>query len=244
MNLEDCDHVYGFLLGSLLPFVVAPPGSVPRLRGVVRVDAERARVALSDDASMASGVSAEFALPELFRDGSLRDVDLAIAYVFSEIAQSLRQISQNPLLRKDSHANVVCAVSASELIGASAEVPPNQDLFRLLAQLYGGPALPQFREVYKFSGFMLRGPNRCRIYVQASSARTSYGLDIPLTRSSGESIFGVAAGFVQELASKLHTDGQLFDPIINQPDDYCNRVYDLTSWINPPRMGFPLPPTM
>ena len=88
--------------------------------------------------------------------------------------------------------------------------------------------------VYTFTGFMLRGNQRCRIYVRMADTRTSYGLEIPLRKNSGDPISGIGASFAQELAMKLGGDGQLFDPVIDDADEYCKLVYDLGSWINPP----------
>ena len=69
VNLEN--NVFGFLLGRVLPLVLAPPGSHPavgrRLRGVVRPTPSRARVILSRDAELTSGVGFEC---DLVRDGS------------------------------------------------------------------------------------------------------------------------------------------------------------------------------
>ncbi|MEV0723834.1 hypothetical protein AB0I37_13750 [Micromonospora purpureochromogenes] len=238
-NLEDWDHAHGFLLGAALPLVLTPPGSGlpprPRLRGVVRVDDEHSRLALSHDPSMATGVAVELSLPSLYRDGCLHDVDAVLAYVRTTMAARLDPAAQDTTLRRDSHANALIALSDAERAQAFTAVLPEQELFRLFNLLHHGPMQMSVQDVYTFTGFMLRADQRCRIYVRLTDTRTSYGLEIPLRTSGGDSIFGIGASFGQELAMKLGCDGRLFEPVVDDADEYCKLVYDLQSWVNPPQ---------
>jgi hypothetical protein len=129
----------------------------------------------------------------------------------------------------------VVLVSGTQLDQANADVLPDQELFQLFDLMHRGPFLDSVDGVYTFTGFMLIPNQRCRIYVRMTTTRTSYGLDIPLFRHGGGAISGITASFTQELAMKLHADGELYDPVVDRADDYCERVYDLSNWINPRR---------
>ncbi|WP_412748521.1 hypothetical protein [Krasilnikovia sp. M28-CT-15] len=225
-------------MANLLPYVVAPPGPArldPLLRGVVRVDERRARIAVSTEADMASGIAVELDLNELSAGGSPRLADTAVLAMVhaATISDGAEQI--------DSHNNTVAPVSATELDALPPLVGAHQELFRLLVLLTRGSDCPWFSNVYTLTGFMFQPARKCRIYVQAARTQTRYGLQVPLLKASGQAIYGVGAGLVQELFARIR-EGQLHDEErLAIDDDYCDEVFDLTEWIDPP-LPLTLPP--
>ncbi|MEV1144258.1 hypothetical protein [Micromonospora sp. NPDC049799] len=238
-DLEDWDHAHGLLLSAMLPLVLAPPGPnpaiSPRLRGVVRADERRSRVVISHDPAMVSGVAVEVSLPGLYQDWTLHDVDAVLAHVRALLAGRAGAASPEATLPTDCHGNTVVPLPEVSIVGARAAVAPGQELLRLFQLMQRGPIRPSVDDVYTFTGFMLIGEDRCRIYVRVLDTGVSYGLDIPLIDGNGNTILGLSAAFGQELAMKLGADAVLYEPVVDRADDYCSLVYGLHSWIEPPQ---------
>ncbi|MFI7573933.1 hypothetical protein [Micromonospora sp. NPDC049497] len=238
-SLENWDHAHELLLSVMLPLILGPPGSatasLPRLRGVVRADDRRSRVALSGDASMTSGVAVEVSLPDLYRDWTLHDVDAVLAHVRTVLVEATGHAASPATLRTDCYGNTLIALSAAEIASARLTIAPEQTLLHLFHLMQRGPIRESVDDVYAFTGFMLHGGDRCRIYIRVLESGVSYGLDIPLIDGNGNTILGLSAAFGQELAMKLGADGVLYEPVVDQADDYCALVYRLDSWIEPPQ---------
>ncbi|TYB37415.1 hypothetical protein FXF50_14125 [Micromonospora sp. AP08] len=238
-NLEDVDHAHRLLLGAVLPLLLPPLGSAavprPRLRGVVRVDEKRSRVVLTDDSAMASGVAFEVSHEALHPDaGSSFEVDQVLAHLRSISIEDIDRLKRDEALPRDVHGNRVVTLAGEGLAAPASRISSEQELLTVFQLMQRGPILPSVKDVFWFTGFMLRADESCRIYVSLADNGTSYGLDVPLQRAGGRSIAGMAASFELELTMKLGNDGELYEPITDRDDEYCAVAYDLESWLNPP----------
>jgi hypothetical protein len=242
---ELCDHAYDVLLNDALPYLVAPPGTGVAgvtLRGVTRADERYARIAVTADPAMASGVAAEIDLYDLADDG-MRGSGIAVAAMMDAAAALLRSDEQQ-MGRTDSHGNHVVSLPARDRPAPAPVVSARLALFGLFSQLTRGGDPPWFGDVYTFTGFMFQPEQHCRIYIRAGQTDTRYGLNIPLVKSNGHPIYGVGASLVQELFSKTR-EGQLkYEAHLHTADDYCDELLDLTRWVDPPMPRFipPAPP--
>ncbi len=235
-DLDELDYTHGLLLGAMLPLLVLPgPARAPRprLRGVVRASGGRSRVSLTLDSTMQSGVAFDIPLAGLHRDGGPVDVDQVVARLRSVVSEEFDGWIHDATLPSDTHGNRLVEISGEEVIGSSAKIEPEQELFTVFQLIQRGPIMDSFKDVFRFTGFMFRGDETCRIYVSVLTNGISYGLDIPLQRIDGRPISGIATSFGLELAMKLGNDGELFEPVADRSDEYCTLAYDLGSWVNP-----------
>ncbi|MGN9808962.1 hypothetical protein ACTMSW_06345 [Micromonospora sp. BQ11] len=170
-------------------------------------------------------------LPELYRDWTLHDVEAVLAHVRTVPARESGHVSPGATVSTDCHGNTVVALPETAIARARTAVAPVQELLRLFQLMQRGPIRASVDDVYTFTGFMLLGGDRCRIYVRVLDSGLSYGLDIPIRGDTGAPIIGLSASFGQELAMKLGADGVLYEPVVDQADDYCTLVYRLDSWI-------------
>lgn len=238
MATDLADAIHGFLLRSMLPLLVASPGpspsAGPRLRGVVRADEAHARVALSADDRMASGVAAEFVLRSLMSDGRLTGVEKAVDHVRGPLASDLGRYLVGSARPRDSHHNVIVRVDLADASVLAGEGSPDQGLFRLLSLLDQGGDPAWFHDVFTFTGFMLQPAGRCRIYLRATESGRVHGVEIPLRHGDGRAIFGIGGSLVQELAALVREGDLAVQPRIDDRDDYCDDVVDMTGWVDPP----------
>lgn len=243
-NSEQRDHAYSALLYTLLPYVVAPPGSSPspepRLRGVVRVDDEHARVAFSEGFATDSGVALDVRLSDLTGDGTVRNVACVISSLW-EVARRLHAYRNDQTLATDSHANVIVPFTPREPISEERDTETRNELFQFLNYLTRGSGPAWFEEALNFTGFMLQSNHRCRIYIRATRTAKVHGLQIPLRRSDGGSVYGLGGALVQELFAKVRAEDLRSEPKVGQHDDYSEVVYDLNEWVDPP-MPLVFPP--
>ncbi|GAA0713967.1 hypothetical protein Drose_25940 [Dactylosporangium roseum] len=239
MSLED--GTYDFMLRGVIPLVVVPPGSLPpsgpRLRGAVRASNERARIAVSDDARMTSGVGVEF---ELSGAGQPLDVRAAIDYVRFVLPGQLDAIRNQPSRRYDSCMNVIVEAATLGFSQQHEALHHDQSLYTLLNLMVQGGGSPWFEEFYTLAGFMLVGDHRCRIYIRIMDSGVTYGLEIPLLRRDGKVLQHFGGSLPQELVPLLR-EGQLVNqPVVDTRDDYCAAVFDMARWIGP--MVLPVEP--
>ncbi len=240
---EQRDHIYNSLLNELLPYVVTPPGlSGPqvRLRGAVRVDSHRARVALCQHDTAASGVAIEIFLPDFAGSGHLRGLNDVISCLHGP-GVDLRRYTGDASLTRDSHSNVITRFSKQDWAPATDDADARQELFRLFSHLARGRDSAWFSDVYTFTGFMLQADRRCRIYIQDMLNGVTYGLEIPLVNAGGRAVYGIGSSLVQELFAKVREGQLLTEPAVEEPDDYCEHLLDLTEWVDPP-LAPPPPP--
>ncbi|MFG3600063.1 hypothetical protein [Micromonospora chersina] len=180
---------------------------------------------------MAFEVSHEALHPD---DGSSVEVDRVLAYLGSISIDAIDRLKRDEALPRDVHGNRVVALAGEGLAAPASRLSSEQELLTVFQLMQRGPILPSVKDVFWFTGFMLRADESCRIYVSLVDNGTSYGLDIPLQRAGGRSIAGMAASFELELMMKLGNDGELYEPITDRNDEYCAVAYDLESWLNPP----------
>jgi hypothetical protein len=125
-------------------------------------------------------------------------------------------------------------VNVAEVSGGAGAACLDQGLFRLLSLLDHGGDPAWFNDVYTFTGFMLRPADRCRIYIRAVESGRVHGIEIPLTHADGRAIFGVGGSLVQELAALVREGDLSVQPKVGGRDDYCDDVFDMTEWLDPP----------
>ncbi|MDT5038710.1 MAG: hypothetical protein QOE03_3895 [Micromonosporaceae bacterium] len=231
-NLEDA--TYAFLLRSVTPLVVAPPGSLPAyrttLRGVVRASNDVARIVVSNDVQMTSGLAVEFALS---REGEALDVEAAIDCARTAPMLDNDQFREKQSQPFDSHGNVIVDASLLGFSDTAQTVSYDHALFRLFGLLTHGGGFPRFEDVYTFAGFMLRAGNKCRIYIRVTGNGQVYGVEIPLTSTAGKITRSFGGSLPQELVPLVREGDLLIQPRINDPDDYCVAVFDMTTWVDP-----------
>jgi hypothetical protein len=227
-------NTFALLLRSAIPLVVAPLGpsstGVVRLRGIVRASNGTARIALSRDSDMASGLAVEFPLSA---GGHPLVAEAAIDFMRSTVAPDMARLSSLQPQHRDNHMNAVIQASDAGFNPSTAGTSYDHSLFGLFSLLVHGGGFPWFEDVYAFAGFMLRPARRCRIYIRATDDGSLYGVEIPLTHSDGTLMGRFGGGLPQEL-TPLVRDGTLrAQPSIDDLDDYCAGVVDLTSRIDP-----------
>ncbi|MEH0933849.1 hypothetical protein [Micromonospora psammae] len=188
---------------------------------------------------MTTGVAAEFALPDLVRDGRLVGVGAAVDLIRTTFAVGLEQYLVTSTLVRDSHHNVIVPVSAAQLAESMEAGVPDLGLFQLFSQFAHGGDPPWFTDVYEFTGFMLLPYDRCRIYLRVGGNGEVHGIDIPLTHADGGAIYGLAGSLVQELATLVRVGDLSIQPKVDRHDDYCGTVFDMSEWVDPPAPAFP-----
>jgi hypothetical protein len=224
------DGVFSYLARNIIALVVDPLGPCPpehtRLRGLARVGDQRARVVLSTGARTIPGVAIEFTLTS---GESGLDVPAAVDFSRRVAATGMRRMADSGKAA-DSHGNIV--VTAAELGFPEPSHPATQDLamFSLFSVLVHGGGFPWFEDVFTFNGFMSTAPDSLRLYLRRSGARESFGVQIPLRAADG----GPVATFTalhHELVA-LVREGELFrrEPL-DEADDYCAPVFDLSGWL-------------
>ncbi len=223
------DARFDLLLCRTIPLVLAPLGVtvVPRVRGVVRADAGHARIVMSPDAAMTAGIAVDY---ELTPDtGNLLDVAGAVDHARFTVAPKITELfaAQQDWTR-DSHGNTVIAASAAGFDYNDTVDSGDQRLFSLFSLLVGG-GLPWFAEDYTFTGFLYTGVDTCRIYIRLTRTDHTYGIDLPVTGADGRPT-GYAY-LTQELAPLARTGDLARQPVLDDTDDYCTAVIDLSSWM-------------
>jgi hypothetical protein len=224
------DGAFGFLLRSMVPFVLDPlglsPSSAIALRGVVRTS-HRARVAISQDSDLASGVAVEF---ELGHGSRVLDVEAAVRYLQSNAAQILRRpVASDAIF--DSHHNVLVNATAA---GFGTEAPRSsydQSLFGLFSILVHGGGFPWFEDVLTFDGFMFPNRTTCRVYLRIADSGRVVGIEVPLLTVDGQPRHRFAGSLPQELASLVRAGDLLNQPQVDQRDEYCAVIFDMSSWV-------------
>lgn len=224
-------HTFGFLLRSLIPLVLSPAdpaqsGNV-RLRGVVQSGESRARIAFSRDAEMREGVGFDFPL-EI--QGEPLPVDSAIDWMRADGIASFDNRAKLHGVTTDSHRNsYVDGIQAGFLPSAT----PSYDhtLFGVLSILVHGGGFPWFEDVFTCSGFMLRPASKVRLYLRLTEKATVWGVDVPLVNARTHAPVGLGV-LPQELHSLLSDGQSLPAPTVDESDDYCSEIFDMTDWLN------------
>lgn len=211
------DHAYEILLRGTIPFVLAPVGASPgtrQLRGVVRVDQDRARLVFTDDATMTHGVAFEISL----LGGSDPDADM-----WGELGR-VRALAAEEWTSdtRDSHHNLI--VGAAKAGDRPAELL-DQALYGLFSTFFGAGGIPWYADVYTFAGFMRLPEHRTRVYLRDERDDVTYGVQVP-----GRDGYG---SLPQELVPLIRERQFQFHPLLDDADDYCSAVYDLTAFTGP-----------
>ncbi|NYF54572.1 hypothetical protein [Micromonospora purpureochromogenes] len=227
---DAADAAFSYLARNLIPLVVMPPGPLPRdrlrLRGLVRVGAERVRVAVTVDPSTAAGVAIEFPLTEGEEPLAAEAVVGFIRTV--DVKDLVRVVGHQP--RYDNHRNAVVDAESVGFRALRGESATDLNLFALFSLLVHGGGFPWFEDVYTFAGFMLTGDGPCRCYVRVTGTGAVYGLDIPLRDTAGRPLSGFTS-LPQELAPLIREKDLFRQPQVDDEDEYCEAVYDLSQWV-------------
>ena len=232
MTTAAADHTFSFLLRSTIPLVLAPPGRLPpvdaRIRGVVRADPTHARVVLSADIDLSTGLAVDF---DLTPDAEALNVATAVEHARFTVAPGISELLARHQQRpRDSHSNIVVPAVETGFDNIAGSSYPAQDLFGLFSVLVHGGGFPWFEDLYTFAGFMLTHPDVCRIYLRVTNSGVTYGIDLPLAMTDGRSGSGFS-NLAQELAA-LVGDGTLATrKMLDNTDDYCTAVVDLSAWL-------------
>ncbi|UWZ39530.1 hypothetical protein Drose_15610 [Dactylosporangium roseum] len=211
------DHAYEILLRGAIPFVLAPVDASPRtrrLRGVVRVDQDQARVVFTDDAAMTRGVAFEISL--LTGDDPGADMWAALGRLRALAAEEWASDT------RDSHHNVI--IDAATAGDRPAELH-DQALYGLFSTFFGAGGIPWYTDIYTFAGFMRVSEHQTRVYLRDERDAITYGVQVP--RRSG---YG---SLPQELAPLIRERQLQFQPLVDDTDDYGSPVYDLTAFTGP-----------
>ncbi|WP_280495945.1 hypothetical protein [Nocardia asiatica] len=231
MAIDTGDHAFSFLLRTMIPLIVAPLGPLPptgvQLRGVVRVNDERVRVALSDGARMLPGLAVEF---DLARDADASSVGPIMDHVRANVAPRMTQLMATYPQTSDTHSNVVIHASATGFDPSAASLYYDQGLFSVFSLFVHGGGFPWFEEDYTFGGFMFRSDHTCRIYIRITATDEIYGFDAPINGPHGPGVFGYGL-LPQELAPLARTGDLASKTIVDDTDEYCLAVVDLSSWV-------------
>ncbi|WP_225729606.1 MULTISPECIES: hypothetical protein [unclassified Nocardia] len=231
MVADTSDNAFSFLLRTMIPLIVAPIGPLPptgvQLRGVVRADDERVRVVLSADARMTSGLAIEF---DLARDAEASTVKPIMDHVRAGVAPQMDELLRIHPQTRDSHSNIVVPASATGFRPAAQPAHYDQALFSVFSLFVHGGGFPWFEEDYTFGGFMFRSDRICRIYVKVTATDAVYGFDAPINGPHGPGTYGYGL-LPQELAPLARTGDLAAKPVVDDTDDYCVAVVDLSSWV-------------
>ncbi|MEU6185950.1 hypothetical protein [Nocardia sp. NPDC047038] len=179
----DADGRFDLLLCRAIPLVLAPAGTAvaPRVWGVVRADSGHARIVLSPDAAMVSGIAVDYELAS----GTLFDVTGAIDHARFTIAPAVTQLlvdhEDQP---RDSHGNTVLAAADTGFDYTAGADSGDQRLFSLFSLLVGG-GLPWFADDYTFAGFLYTDADTCRIYIHVTRTDRTYGIDLAVSGDDG-----------------------------------------------------------
>ncbi|MCY1144518.1 hypothetical protein OWR29_41525 [Actinoplanes sp. Pm04-4] len=224
------DHTFGLLLRSIAPMVMSGAashgGECPRLRGVVRASESHARIVVSSDLSMSTGVAFQF--PLRLESGDPLPAGAAIDWVRESDSAGIRGSAEKPDRGLDSHGNaIVDAIDAG--FDPHRETALDHGLFGLLSMLIHGGGYPWFEDTYTSMGFMLRPSEQARLYVSLTGRRTVWEADIPLRhpRTHRPVDYG---SLPQELASLLRDGERLPGKTVTGRDDYCSEVFDMSEW--------------
>jgi hypothetical protein len=126
--------------------------------------------------------------------------------------------------------NVATAVDHARFI--VAPTCPDQCLFALFSVLVHGGGFPWFEDLYTFAGFMFTDPDVCRIYLHVTGTDLTYGVDLPLTGPDGRPAGGFA-NLPQELAPLVRNGALANRTVLDDTDDYCTAVIDLSTFLGP-----------
>jgi hypothetical protein len=132
---------------------------------------------------------------------------------------------------RDSHGNIVVAAAETGYDNTAGPTYPDQRLFSLLSGLVHGGGFPWFEDLYTFAGFMFTAAQVCRIYLRVTSTDTTYGVDLPLT-ADGRPTDGFS-NLPQELAALVGNGDLANREVLDDSDDCCNAVIDLSAWLEP-----------
>ncbi|WP_174189703.1 hypothetical protein [Nocardia barduliensis] len=230
----DADGRFDLLLCRTIPLVLAPAGVAvgPRVRGVVRAGSGHARIVLSPDATMGSGIAVDY---ELTPDGGLLDVTGAVDHARFTVAPAVAHLlAAHRDGTRDSHGNTVLAAADSGFDYAGSADSGDQRLFSLFSLLVGG-GLPWFADDYTFAGFLYTEADNCRVYIRVTRTDRTYGIDLAVSGSDGRPI-GYSY-LAQELAPLARSGDLERQPVLDDTDDYCDAVVDLRAWMGPAGSG-------
>lgn len=215
---------YQYLVRCLLPYLFTTPLTDLRLRGVVRTNDGHARIALSVDATLSSGVALDIDLRNRLQG---YEMEYIVDFVRSSFAPKIPTWLDTDL-PIDSHDNIVVSEHASGLLdtdkGSALARHPSRALHDLLMQALGQSYSPMN---YDLIGFMLLDAQTCRIYLRTA---TEGVVGIHLTTNAP----GVSGTFATELDSYAETANLLVYPHIDAHDDYCTTIVDMTQLVDPP----------
>jgi hypothetical protein len=236
MDVSLEDNVFGFLLRQALPLVVAPAGSRPpgdpRLRGVVRSALRRARVILSRDPQMLSGIGFEF---DLVDDEAEISVDGLIDWLrFEAPGLGHTSATDDAPIGQDAHSNSIFDANRAGFSSSSVPVSADNNLFSMLSIFVHGGGFPWFDDIYSCMGFMRLGNDACRVYIRGrSQSDKTVGLDIPLRATDGKIRSGMGGNFPQEIASLVSSDTLQVQPRSPLSDEYCEYAFEMAKWVDP-----------
>ncbi|RJO69293.1 hypothetical protein D5S18_32145 [Nocardia panacis] len=225
------DYAFNFLLRTMIPLVVAPLGGLPprgvQLRGVVRVGDERVRMVLSEDAQMGPGVAVEF---DLARGAGSTEVVPMMDHLRAVVAPRLGELMGTDQPVRDCHSNVVVQAKDTGFDGPAAAMHYDQEIFRLFTLLVNGGGIVAHDEDYTFGGFMFRSDHVCRIYIRVTETDLVYGFDAPIDGEHGPGTYGYNY-LPLELAPLTRTGDLASKPVVDDADEYCTAVVDLSTWV-------------
>lgn len=224
------DSAFNYLARNLIALVVDPiASSAPErvtLRGLGRVNDQRTRVMLSIDAPWHAGVAIEY--PLLTEDHAVADIRSIVDHVRSITPGDLADVMvSSPLL--DGHSNAV--ISAAELAFDPARAHQSTDLglFSLLSLMVHGGGFPWFEDVFSFNGFAIRSRDLLRLYLKVADSGECWGVDL---RSDEASMGWTKYGSVHHELVPMVRSRDIFNlPVLSGKDDYCDRAFDLDSWL-------------
>ncbi|WP_412735321.1 hypothetical protein [Krasilnikovia sp. MM14-A1259] len=177
---------------------------------------------------MTSGIGFQFSL-----DGEEEfEVDAAIDWL--RATASVRADSTQGAIDTDSFANVIFDAAEQGFRSTGYSPWHDHNLFSLLSTFIHGGGAPWFEDVYTLAGFMIDSPSTCRIYVRLARTNETCGLRIPLMRSDGRIRSGMAGSLPQALTSLINTETLFVQPELDAEDTYCSKVFDMTTWVDPP----------
>ncbi|MET9025294.1 hypothetical protein ABZW96_06665 [Nocardia sp. NPDC004168] len=183
---------------------------------------------LSPDAAMVSGIAVNY---ELNFGTRLFDVTGAIDHARITLAPAVTQLlADHEDQPRDSHGNTVLAAADTGFDYTAGADSGDQRLFSLFSLLVGG-GLPWFADEYTFAGFFYTDADTCRIYIHVTRADRTYGIDLTVSGDDGRPT-GYAY-LAQELAPLASTGDIARQPVLDDTDDYCNSVVDLSAWMGP-----------
>ena len=187
-------------------------------------EAGHARVALSFSEDVRSGVALDI---DLSHRQQGYEIEPVVDFIRARFALEIESWSNVTSLPRDCHQNVIVAEELTDLSDPEAITAPG-DTMRGLSQLLAYALGPVYPDVgYEVLGFMLLSEDACRLYIH-TSGEGRIGLQVPLTAP------GVGALFADELDTLARMNDFWSRPRIDEVDDYCTALFDMSMWVDPP----------